>query len=150
EEQRKNEISDIRQNMEAAQHRPFVPWTLNAQQKTALGRILDKEVANKFVIPSRCLIGSTQSQTFLEDFGTFARSHGWNVSGSCLGGLRADLVGIYLAIPYPSYSDFGCPPAENATTLLNMLTRSNIQIHVGWDDKISCGEFWLGIANQPS
>ena len=148
EEERKKEISDIRQNLQDAQRHPFVPWKLSAVQKTSLGKILDEEANSKFVIPFRCLIGSSQSQSFTEDLVDVFRGHGWQSSGSCLRGMNADLIGLYLSIPYDSFNEGGCPVSENAARLLNMFTRAKIELKIGYDEKsIRCGEFWLGVAN---
>jgi hypothetical protein len=145
EQERKKDISDIRENLRVAQRRPFIPWTLSADQKITLGKILDDEV--KFSIPYRCLIGSTQSQGFTEDLLEFTRSHGWKMEGNCFGGLKADLIGILLAIPYESFIQPGCPVAESAGKILSMFTRAKIEMKIGYDDTLTCGQFWLGIAN---
>jgi hypothetical protein len=146
EEERRKEIADVRKKIDDASRHAFVPWTLTSVQKTKLGKVLDEEVARKFPIVVKCLIGSSQSQSFTASLVEVFNAHGWQATAACLGSnLRPDLTGVYLAIPQISMFEFG-PVTEETSRILYIFNQANIEIDVGSDNDLVSG-FWIGVAN---
>jgi len=122
------------------------PWKLTSDQKRELAKILDEEV-DRFPIAVKCLIASTQSQTYTQDLTEFLMAHGWRAQPNCFNGLRPDIAGLYLALPRNA-EDFGAMPA-NAPRLFSIFSRAGIKLKVGTDDSLNMGETAVVIGNAP-
>ena len=144
-ETNQKEISDIQHKIELVNKRPFSPWVLTADEKVKLRKILREEADRKFVINYMCLVGSSQSQTFVQDLYSAFREEDWTLQGNCfLNNIRPDLVGIYLGLSFDANDGENIP--DDAPRLLSMLTRAGLTVHVAFGD-MQHGSFALVIGN---
>ena len=101
-------------------------WHLTGPERENFARALEAfPLAERFTIEAHALIGSNQSQMYLNDFATVIDQHGWKVSGGSDTGIRPDLVGLHIIVKAGTREPADLP--KEAVAFANVLKAANIR-----------------------
>ena len=128
---------------------PSADWRLTAAQKQKLGEILDSAPPqSRFSIDLRVIAGNAQAQKFRDELAAVFLDHHWTLTAAVDPGIRADLVGLYIAISPDIKSEQDVP--TNARILAGIFEQSNIPFKVGSRAGVAKDAFQLDIGTAPA